>query len=216
MICFSSPSAPVVVRCDESVPLTMTAADSSGERPCGEQRVDHLGQLFRTGVADDGAVEAGDAPPVHARAVAAVIFVAVNQRHRVAAARIGDRNASMCRCADGRRHAGDHLETNALLVQEQRLGSALIEQDRIAPLEPRHDLALARLLRQQVTDGFLIALLRIVLADVDTFGRRRRPFEQPRIDVVVVNHDVGLLQTAIPAQRDEVRSAGAGADQINS
>ena len=49
------------------------------------------------------------------------------------------------RRGEQRRHAGDDLEGHALLVQEQRFGAAAIEHERVAPLEPRDHLALARL-----------------------------------------------------------------------
>ena len=79
----------------------------------------------------------------------------------------------------GRWHARDDLERNALLVQEQRFDSALVEHERVAPLEPGDQLALARLLGDQIADGFLIETLRRRAADVDPLGVRRRLVEQP-------------------------------------
>ena len=112
------------------------------------------------------------------RLLAAFVFVAAHERHGVAAAGIGDRNAGVRAWRRSRRHARDHLEAHALFVQEQRFLAAVIEQERIAPLEPRHGLAFARFLGQQVADRFLIARLGRGAADVDPLGMRRRDVEQ--------------------------------------
>ena len=78
-----------------------------------------------------------------------------------------------------------------MLVQEQRFLAAAIEHERIAPLQPRDDLALARFFDEQVVDGFLIERLRRREADVDLLGVLARIAEQPRVHEVVVEHDVG-------------------------
>ena len=113
------------------------------------------------------------------------------------------------------RHAGHHFVLHALLVQEQRFFAALIEQERIAPLEPRHRLALARLLGEQIADRVLIARLGRGAADVDALGVLGRDLEQLGMHEVIEDHDVGFLQAAIPAQGDEVGRAGTGADQVD-
>ena len=59
------------------------------------------------------------------------------------------------------------------LVKEQGFGAAVIEDERVAPLEPRDRLALARFFRQQVADGFLFQGLRSREADIDLLGVRR-------------------------------------------
>ena len=87
--------------------------------------------------------------------------------------------------------------------------------ERIAPLEPRHGLALAGLLGEEITDGILIALLGRRRADVDALGMRRRDVEQLGIDEVIEDHHVGLLQAAVAAQRNEIRRAWPGADQVD-
>ena len=80
---------------------------------------------------------------------------------------------------------------HAVLVKEQRFLAAAIEHERIAPLEPRDDLALARFFDQQVVDGFLVERLRRSQADVDLLGVLPRIPEQPRMHEMVVEHDVG-------------------------
>ena len=58
-----------------------------------------LRQLLRARVADDRAVEPRQARPVDRRARLALVLVAADERERVAAARIGDRNARVARHA---------------------------------------------------------------------------------------------------------------------
>ena len=142
--------------------------------------------------------------------------MAAHERHRIAAAVIRDRNARIRGGANRRRHAGHDFEVHALLVQEQRFLTAAIEQERVAPLETRHDLAFARLLGQQVADRFLIALFGRRAADVDAFGIFRRHGEQVGMHEVIEDHHVGLLQAAVAAQRDQIRRAGPRTDQVDS
>ena len=113
------------------------------------------------------------------------------------------------------RHARHHFVAHALLVKEERLFSALIEQKRIAPLQSRHGLAFARLFGEQVTDGVLIARLGRGAADVDPLGVFRRNRQQIGAHEVIEDHHVGLLQAAVAAQGDEVGRAGTGANQID-
>ena len=63
-----------------------------------------------------------------------------------------------------------------MLVQEQRLFAAAIEDERVAPLQPRNELAFARLLDEQIADRFLRHRLRRRGADVDQLGARRACF----------------------------------------
>ena len=85
-------------------------------------------------------------------------------------------------------------------MQEQRFDAALIEHERIAPLQPRDQLVLARLLGDEVADRFLIEPLGRGAADVDPLGAGRRQVQQARMDEVVVDDDVGLLQAAEAAR----------------
>ena len=125
------------------------------------------------------------------RARLAVVLVAADERQRVAAAGIGQRDAGVARGADAGRNAGHHLEPHALLVQEERFGAAVIEDERIAPLQARHDLSLARLFREQIADGFLLERLRRGDADVDLLGVGPGVAQQARVHEMVVQHDVG-------------------------
>ena len=77
-------------------------------------------------------------------------------------------------------NAGHDLERHALLVQEQRFLAAAVEHERVAPLQPRDRLALARLLGEQVADGFLRHRLRARRADVDQLGAGARVLSSRR------------------------------------
>ena len=150
---------------------TSCAAVSSAGRPWSQKRVHHVRKLIGPYVADKRAVQARETRPVDRRARLAFVFMAANECQGVAAARIGERHACIRRARQARRHAGDNLEVHALLVQEQRLGTAVVEHERVAPLQTRDDLALPRLFGEQVTDGFLLVRLRRSAADVNCLAR---------------------------------------------
>ena len=160
----------------------MIAAGSSGSKPLDEQRLQDLRKLPRPGVADERAAKPREARPVDVRRRAALVFVAAHERHRVAAAGIGERHAGITRRADRGRNAGHDLERHAVLVQEQRFLAAAIEDERIAPLEARDDLSFARFLDEQVVDGFLIERLRRRACPTSIFSASCRGVaEQPRM-----------------------------------
>ena len=110
---------------------------------------------------------------------------------------------------------GTTSKRHALLVQEQRFGAAAVEDERVAPLQPRDGLALARLLRQQVADRFLLERLRRGGADVDLLRVRPRRAQQPRRHEMVVQHDVGRRETLQAADGDEAGIARTGADEVD-
>jgi hypothetical protein len=102
-----------------------------------------------------------------------------------------------------------------VLLQEERFLAAVVEDERVAPLETRHELALAGLLGNQVADGLLRHRLRRRRADVDELGAPPRVEQQPRRHQVVVDDDVGPLQAGEPVHGDEPRVAGTRADERN-
>ena len=162
-------------------------------------------KLPRPRVAHERAAEPRKARPVDVGRRGAFVFVPAHERHAVAAARIGERDAGIARRADRGRDARHDLERDAVLVQEQRFLTAAIEQERIAPLQPRDDLAFARFFHEQVVDGFLVERLRRAEPDVDLLGFLPRIAEQSRVHEMVVEHDVGGGEVARAACADETR-----------
>ena len=193
----------------------MIAAGSLRVEAVRDERFEDVVKLPRPGVADERAAEPRKACPVDVGRRAAFVFVPAHERHAVAAPRIGQRHAGITRRADCGRNARHDLERNAVLVQEQRFLAAAIEQERIAPLEPRDDFSLARFLHEQVVDRFLIERLRRCRAEVDLLGLLPRIPQQPRLHEMVVEHDVGSREIAGAAGADEPGIAGAGADEVD-
>ena len=181
-----------------------------------EERAQHLRQLRGTRVADQRAVEAREARPVDRRARLAFVLVAADEGHRVAAARIRNRDAGIARYRDAGGDARHDLESHTLFVEEQRLSASAIEHERVAPLQPRDGLALARLLGQQVADRLLFERLRGGHADVDLFRIRPRGAQQAGRHEMVVQHDVGGRQALQTADGHEAGVAGPRADQIDN
>ena len=138
--------------------------------------------------------------------------MAAHERERVAAARIGDRHAGVARHGDARGNARHDLEAHALLVEEQRFGAAAIEDERVAPLQPRDDFSFARLLGEEIADGFLLERLRRRDADVDLFRIGARGAQEARRHEMVVQHDVRRLEALQAANGDEHRIARSRAD----
>ena len=100
-------------------------------------------------------------------------------------------------------------------MQEERFAAAGIEKERVAPFEPCDGLALARLLGEQVADGFLLERLGRRRSHVDFLGVRPRIAEQPRMHHMVVEHDVGGAETSQTARGNQTRVARSGANQID-
>ena len=104
---------------------------------------------------------------------------------------------------------------HAVFVEEQRFLAAAIEDERVAPLEARDDAAFAGLLHQQVADGLLRHRAGRGRADVDPLGMRGRLCQQPLVDEVVVDDDVGHRQARQAAHGDQPGITWPGADQID-
>ena len=172
-------------------------------------------QLARSGVADDGAAKPREDRPVDVGRLAALVFVPAHERDGVACAGVRQRHAGKARSADGCRNARHDFERDAVLVEEERFLSAAIEDERVAPLQPRHDLAFARFLDQEVADGLLVERLRCRASHVDALRGLPRIAQQSRVDQMVVEHDVGGFEIAQSANADECRVARARADEVD-
>ena len=122
-----------------------------------------------------------------------------------------ERDAGVRRRAKGRRHARHDLEADALLVQEHRFLGAAVEDEGIAPLEPRHLMAVSRLFGEQHRDGVLRDVALGGTAGVNPLRVRRRP-AQHRFCRAVVDDDVGLSEQSRATGRKQSRIARPGAD----
>ena len=180
-----------------------------------EQRFQDCGKLPLPRITDERAAEAREALPVDLGGSAAFTFVAPHERQRVPSARICERHTGVGRHTDGGRDARHHFERNAVFVQEQRFLTALVEHERVAPLEARHYLAFARLFDEQIVDRLLRQRLGRREAQVDLFGILARIAEQARMHEMVVQHDIGGGEIAESSDADEPGIAGAGADEID-
>ena len=134
-------------------------------------------------------------------------------------AAVGEGDAGDGRHRDRTRHAGDHLDVDAVRAAMRQLLQAAAEHVRIAALQP-HDLpALAGELDEQRVDGVLRhGMVSGSLADVDDLGGervalRRQPVEDRARAEAVGHDDVGLLQGAQAAQGEQAHVAGTGADE---
>ena len=139
-----------------------------------------------------------------------------HEGQRVAAAWIGDGNTGVARDGDARRHAGNDFEPDALLVQEQRLGAAAVEEEGIAPLQAGDGFPLARLFGEEVADRFLLQRLRRRHADVNLLRVGPRISQQPRRDEMVVQDDIRRRKTLHSANGNQPGVTRAGADQVDS
>src|SRR4029078_7838220 len=126
-----------------------------------------------------------------------------------AAAGVGERYARIAGRTDACRNPRDHFKSHALFVEKQGLAAAVIENERAAPFQPRDDLSLACLFREQVTDGFLLERLRSRHAYIDALGVSSRSPQEARMHERVVQHDVGRGQTMQSADRNEIRVSGS-------
>jgi hypothetical protein len=179
------------------------------------QRLEDARELLRAGVADDRAIELRQARPVDVRRRAALVLVAADQGNGVATRRIRDGHARVCGDANPRRNAGHDFERNALLVQEERLFAAAAEDEGVAPLQPRDDLAFARLLPEQDADRLLLRGMRRRGPDLEQLGVAAGFLEQPRRDQPVVNDHVRGAQALKAAYRDQAGIARPRPDQID-
>ncbi len=180
------------------------------------QRLGRRRDLPRARVADERAADPRQPAPVNRPRGPGFALVAADESQHIARAGVRHRNAGVGRAPDGHGDAGDHLERDALLVQEQRLLPAAVEDERVAPLQPHDRLAFARLLGQQQADRILFQRFRRRRADVDALRVRPGGTQQPRVDAVIVDDDVGRFEVALAANGDQRRIAGARSDDVDA
>ena len=101
-----------------------------------------------------------------------------------------------------------------MLAAELRLLAAAAEDERVAALDARDDLALLGVGQQQAVRLFLGYLLAAAdLADVEQQRIGARAVQRGRRDELVIQDDIGLCDDLQRPHGHEARVAGAGADE---
>jgi hypothetical protein len=180
-----------------------------------EQRADDGADLPGARVADKRAAGTGNVRPVHARRFVGLGLVPAQQHDRVARFGVRQRNARVRGSRDHHGHPGHHFERNALLVEEDGFLAAAVEDERVAPFQPHHNLAFARLVGEQVADGVLIERLGRGGADVDALGIRTGAPHRRGGHAVIVEDDIGIGHAIPAAHRQQRRIARSRADDVN-
>ena len=112
--------------------------------------------------------------------------------------------------------AGDDLEGDAGGGQRFGLFAAASEDEGVAALEADHGEAAARALDEHGADLFLgEGVDGLLLAGVDALGVGRGQIEQRGGGQAIEEDGVGLLEDAAAFDGDELRIAGACADEID-
>ena len=180
-----------------------------------EQRADDGADLQGARVADERAAGTGDVRPVHARRFVGLRLVAAQQHDHVARLGIRQRHTRVGGSRDRHGHSRHHFERNPLLVQEDGFLAAAVEDERVTPLQPHDDLALARLVGEQVADGVLIERLGRGGADVDALGLGTGGAHRRGGHAVIVEDDIGMGHAVPAAHRHQRRIARSGADDVD-
>ena len=128
---------------------------------------------------------------------------------------VRERQSRAGRGAQGRGDPGHHDVGNTVGLQDFELLAAAAEDERVATLQARDALSGAGELDQQLVDALLLAALTGLLADKDAARVAARAIEYGLAHQAVIEDHVGLLQQLQSPQRQQIRIAGAGADQIH-
>ena len=152
-----------------------------------------------------------DRAPVDVGRRIAFPFLTAQQHERVARPRIRDRHARVRRRANRRRDARHDLEGHTLLVQEQRLLGAAVEDKRVAPLEARDRVAVPGFFRQEHRDRVLRDLALGRSAGCNPLRVRTRPAKH-RLDRAVVDDDIRFGEEPHAAGADEAWVSRPGPD----
>ena len=149
--------------------------------------------------------------------VQAVVFgfrMGGHEAHRLRVIAMGQRNAGVSRAGQRGGDAGHHFVADAVRAQEFEFFAAAAEDETVAALQPHDAFAGARVFQHQCVDLFLRHVVMAgFLAHFDAFGIAARKFQHLGADQAVVQDHIGLVEQAQPAQGEQTRVAGAGADQ---
>ena len=145
------------------------------------------------------------------------VLVAGDQDRRRGQAPVGEGNAGVGRRAGGGRHPGDDLEGHPRLGQGQGLLAAAAEDVGIAALQAHHPAPGAGLGHEPLVQRLLApGAAPAPVPGVDPLALRPGVLQEPAVDEVVVEHDVGLLEEAGALQGQQTRVSGTGADDVDA
>src|SRR5581483_875943 len=137
------------------------------------------------------------------------------EHHAAREPALRERYAELGRGGERRRHARDDFDRDIGFAKRRDLLLRASEERWIAALEANYDAMPARRVHEALVDEALRGgVPAAALADQDLF-RARRKREGVRMDERIVEDNVRVAQDAGRAQREEVRRARAGADQVN-
>ena len=159
------------------------------------------------------------ARPRHRRPVeggAPVLEVPGDEGAGVGVVAVGEGDARVRRAARRRGHPGHDLERDPLVGEGRDLLPAPPEDERVPALQAEHPPPLARETDEEPVDvGLADRVLVAPLPRVDPFRVAPREGEHAGRHEAVVHHHVRLLHEAHRAERQEVRVAGAGPDEVD-
>ncbi len=125
-----------------------------------------------------------------------------------------DGGGGIGRSGERGRNARDDLIGDAGLAERRELFAGAPKDHRVAGFEARHALALARQAGQQGVDLRLgEGMVTLALAHRDALGVPPAHFDDRVGDQLVVDDDVGGLQQALRAQRQQIFGTGTSPDQ---
>ena len=187
-------------------------AEAEESDPVGDERGAVGGQHADPHVDHRGLVGPRQGLPVERRLAGAA--VASGEHHRLGVVAVGQRDAGVGAGPAGGGDAGHHLEGHAGLEQLLELLAATPEDERVAALQAHHLAALPGQAHQQPVDLFLgQGVVAGLLADVDHLGAAAGKLQHAIAHQVIDHQRVGLPDQAGGAQGEQLRVAGAGADQ---
>lgn len=130
---------------------------------------------------------------------------------------MGDRNPGIGRGRHCGRHTWNDFEFDSGRRQRFGLFSTTAKHEGVAAFQTDHDSALLRPLNEHAIDR----VLRLILscspsAHIHTFRLNRSMREQGRIREIIVDHDIGPLETLLPSESQKLRVPRPGPDQIHN
>ena len=203
---------------DDPLALGRSLLDEGGrgrgvETVLDEPRAD-LAKAHQPHVDDDRLARPRHRRPVEGRAP--VLEVSGDERARVGVVAVGEGDPGIRRAPRRRGHPGNDLERDPFVGEGRDLLPAPPEDERVPALQAQHPPPLAGEADEEAVDvGLPHRVLVAPLPRVDPLRVPADEREHPGRHEAVVHHHVGLLHQAHRAERQEVRVAGAGPDEID-